>query len=538
MLLVLPLQTLYRLGVSSFHFGHLRRCGVVASVLAVAALSGCASLPTDVQRTPSFAVPDYASTTLGKITAPVVPDDGRSAFRLLPYASSAYASRIELTELAEKTLDVQYYYFPGDNSGKFMMRALRNAADRGVRVRILMDDLYTSGEDPLLTSLAAYPNVEIRLFNPFVNFRSRLWTRVLGAVTEIGRVNHRMHNKMFIADNAAAVAGGRNMADEYFMRGSLSNFVDFDTFVAGPLVRDLSAIFDRYWNSEYVYPLESIVHSDLPRETAQRDFDEYTIYTIAPPPDEVSEESAWYSTLPEELAKGHLTGAIAAPARAVADPLSKAAGVKNPTLEGTVTGNVLQMIGAANKSVVLVSPYFVPGKRGMAAINALHERGVSQLVITNSLASTDEPVVHGGYIRYRLEMLKAGVQIRELSPSFVTKRAHFGRFESTFGALHAKLAVVDEEHVFMGSMNLDERSALENTELGLFVDSPELADELLGRSDPQSSYTLRLSPDGKSIEWIEDRNGKDVVHLDEPEVSFWLRLEVFLLQPFVPEQDL
>jgi putative cardiolipin synthase len=513
------------------------RLGLVAAALALGA-GGCVSLPRSPDRTPSVALADYENTALGRITAPIVPADGRSAFRLLPFASAAYATRIQMTELAEKTLDVQYYYFPGDNSGKFMMRALRNAAEHGVRVRLLVDDLYTSGEDPLLSSLASFSNIEIRLFNPFPNWRGALWSRFLGAATDLGRVNHRMHNKMFIADNAAAVVGGRNMADEYFMRASTNNFVDIDAFVAGPLVRELSSIFDRYWNSEFAYPLASIVPSGLPRAEAQRRFDELTIYTIAPPPDEITPYSLRFSTLPAELAAHQINGAVPAFADALADPLAKAAGANLKSISGTVTDRVFSLISAAQKDVVLISPYFVPGERGLEIMKQAHERGVHLLVITNSLASTDAPVVHGGYIRYRLPMLQAGVEIRELSPTFVQRRQRLGRFGSSFGALHAKLAVVDHRYFFLGSMNFDERSEFENTELGLIVDSPELAEELLGGTDAASSYTLRLAADDRSIEWVEDDDGREVVHLHEPEVSMWLKLEVLLLRPFVPEQDL
>ncbi|MGA2548750.1 MAG: phospholipase D family protein [Burkholderiaceae bacterium] len=511
---------------------------LVVSALLAAALSGCAALPAHPERAVSSAISDYTSTTLYRITEPVVPGDGRSSFRLLPFASSAYATRIALSDLAQKSLDIQYYYFPGDNSGKFLMRALRNASERGVRVRVLIDDLYTSGEDPLLTSLAAFPNVEIRLFNPFPNFRDSLYLRFLGSVGQWGRVNHRMHNKLFIADNVAAVAGGRNMADEYFMRSQSNNFVDVDAFVAGPLVRDLSTIFDRYWNSEFAYPLASIVRPDVGREAAQRRFDELTIYTVAPPADEVTPETRRYATLPDELKAQHLDGAVPARARAFADPLSKVTGANLKSIEGTVTDQVMHLIDSAQENVTLISPYFVPGERGMELIRRAHARGVDQVVVTNSLASTDAPVVHGGYIRYRIEMLRAGVEIRELSPTIVAKREHFGRFGSSFGALHAKLAVVDHDRFFLGSMNLDERSEFENTELGLIVESPELAAQLIDRTDPRSSYTLRLTPDGAGIEWVEDDGKSEVVYHSEPEASFWLRLEVRLLQPVIPERDL
>jgi phosphatidylserine/phosphatidylglycerophosphate/cardiolipin synthase-like enzyme len=511
-----------------------------AAIAVLAGVAGCASLPHPVERRPSSALATYESTPLYQMTeGQFAAADERSGFRLLPIASAAYETRIELTKLAQKTIDVQYYYFPGDNVGKYMMRALRNAAERGVRVRLLIDDLYTSGEDSLLLALQSTPNVEIRLFNPFPGGRSGFYTRFLSSFTDIGRLNHRMHNKLFIADNAGAVVGGRNMADEYFMRSNSSNFVDIDTFVAGPVVRDLSSIFDRYWNSEFVYPIESVAHIPLPPHLRQHEFDALTINTAAPPSDHPPQRLQHFVSLPSELKAGQVGPMILAHATALGDPVEKVTGATEKSIDGTVTLQVIRLMQEAKKEIVVASPYFVPGEAGIKNIQANAARGIHQVVLTNSLASTDEPIVYIGYAHFREEMLKAGVEIRELSPSLVAHRNRMGRFGKSLGGLHAKLAVIDQRSVFIGSMNLDERSAYENTEMGLVIDSRELAGQVLGLLDTGSSYLVRLDNAGR-LQWVaEGEDGQpEVVFDSDPEVSSWLLLKLFLIAPFVPYKEL
>ncbi len=509
----------------------------LSSVLLCLAVGACASLPPVAPGETTFAVPADGASPLGKMAAEAMGNDPRSAFRLLPVASGDYEARVQMIRKAQHTLDLQYYLFQADDTGKFMMRELRNAAERGVRVRLLVDDLYTSGEDPIFSALSAFPNVEVRLFNPFANGRGELWSRFALAATQIGRVNHRMHNKLFIADNVAAVAGGRNMADEYFMRSATDNFVDVDLFAIGPVVQDLSALFDYYWNSDFSYPFYSVVKPNSTPEALQRHFDELTIYAVAPPHITAPDRYRLYTSLPDELQAGHIESLIHANAEAIADPLDKARGANLTNDAGTVTDHVLHLIGTAEKNVIMVSPYFVPGKNGLKNLKAEVDRGVSVTVVTNSLASTDEPLVHVGYTHYRKAMLEAGVHIRELSPSLVAQRNMLGEFHGSLGALHAKVAVVDDSRIFIGSMNLDERSAFENTELGLIIDSPELARLFELRTDRASSYELRLSPEDK-IQWVADVGGKEVVFDDEPEAGFWTRFELGVLGPFVPESQL
>ena len=401
----------------------LARCSLV---LLCVTLGACASLPAVAPSETTFSMPADASSPLGKMAAQAMGNDPRSGFRLLPVSSGDYEARVQMIRQAQHTLDLQYYLFQADDTGKFMMRELRKAAERGVRVRLLVDDLYTSGEDPIFSALSAFPNIEIRLFNPFANGRGELWTRFALAANQIGRVNHRMHNKLFIADNVAAVAGGRNLADEYFMRSTTDNFVDVDLFAIGPVVQDLSALFDYYWNSEFSYPFYSVVKPDSTVEALQRHFDELTIYAVAPPHIDAPDRYRLYTSLPDEIAAGHIESVIHANAEAIADPLDKAKGANLKDDAGTVTDHVLHLIGTAQNSVIMVSPYFVPGKIGVKNMKAEVDRGVSVTVVTNSLASTDEPLVHVGYTHYRKAMLEAGVHIRELSPSLASKRNMLG----------------------------------------------------------------------------------------------------------------
>jgi putative cardiolipin synthase len=457
--------------------------------------------------------------------------------RPLPVASYALAARLALARRAERSLDVQYYVFRNDNAGLQLMRSLRDAAQRGVRVRVIIDDLHTVGEDAILSDLAAVPNVEVRLFNPFASWRGSRLTRDLGALPEIGRLNHRMHNKLFVADNAAAIVGGRNVADEYFMRSDESNFVDLDMFVAGPAVRDLSKAFDTFWNSPIVFPLGQIVSSPLPADRAQADFEKATRDIPAQALETLSDAFMRFGTLPGEIAAGHVTGFAPAQCSVVADVPTKFEKVDDPGFP-TVTRAVINMLAGAQQEAVIVSPYFVPGELGMRMMHEANLRHGRTVIITNSLASTDSAAAQYGYMRYRKAMLEENVILRELSPLATTKRRRFGLFGKSLGRLHAKAVVTDHRRVFIGSMNLDFRSAYRNTEIGLIVDSPELVAQLVGLIDEQSFFQLRLNAAGE-IEWTQrEEDGSERVFDADPETSWWDRLWPAIVGPLIPEKEL
>ena len=531
-------------------------CRFLLTLGCALALGACSSLP---QPTPSHsdAIADYQRTPLAQLTQSALAGDSLSGFRLLPYGPNSFTTRIELARLATRSLDVQYYLLKGDHTGMTLMRALRDASLRGVRVRLLIDDLYTAGEDELLLGLAAHPNVQVRLFNPFPVGRDSLLGRFMGSALDWRRVNRRMHNKLFVADNAAAVAGGRNMADEYVMNAQGSNFIDMDVFAAGPVVRELSQAFDSYWNSPQVYPVQRIAASAQSLQQLRERFDSLTALAVPPQTIEltaamtplpeayparesVSEDIVTMLNLPFELARGKLGPLLPAKARVLFDPLSKTEGRNEDedTLSETVTEGVVNWLKTARRHIKLVSPYFVPNDAAVASMAQARAHGVGVDVITNSLAATDESWVYVGYSTHVKELLRLGVNVAELSPTLSVKRKKLGIFGQRSGALHMKSAIVDHAQVFLGSMNLDARSAKINTELGLLIESPEMARQLEGFSDAGSIYRLRLSKE-QEVQWVEtEDDGSETVHDEPPETSAWLRFKLRLLSPFIPESEL
>ena len=484
-----------------------------------------------------------ASTTgpLAQIALASTPDTDQSGVRLLPLGAYSLDARLQLASRASRSLDVQYYVFDNDSTGHLLMAALRDASLRGVRVRLLVDDLYTGKTDELLRELASFPNVQVRLFNPFCCARrSGVLTRYTASLFDFGRLNHRMHNKLFIADGVMAVAGGRNIADEYFLRSSAQNFVDMDAFVMGAVVSELGSIFDRYWNSPVVVPIESIDGAVSDPVAAQASFNarivngpQMPLMLLAPV------DVLGYGPLSEELELGRL-GLVWGNARAFADPPEKLLS-KTPQMayETSVNNDVMMRVWRARSELVVTSPYLIPGERGLASFANLRRNDVKVTVITNSLAATDEPLAHNGYARYRAQMLEEGVDLYELSPTRTRETKRLGLFGSSLGRLHAKTAVIDRKTVFIGSMNLDPRSANENTELGMFIDSAPLAKEMLriiNISKLEGAYRVRFRPGGPGLQWLTIEGDQEVILNDEPEVSGWSRFRNMLMGWFVPEQ--
>jgi phosphatidylserine/phosphatidylglycerophosphate/cardiolipin synthase-like enzyme len=514
------------------------RCKSVVICTAFAfGLAGCASLPTHVDRVPSQAK-DGSGTALGAIVNRVLPGDPLltvSGFRLLPTGAYALDARMALAERAERTLDVQYYLIANDSTGKQFLAALRDAAKRGVRVRLLLDDFYTAGEDGFLSGLADYPNVEIRLFNPLPAGRGMMATRILSSLGDLPRINRRMHNKLFIADNRISISGGRNIADGYFTHSGTDSFLDLDLLSAGPVVKTLSAVFDTYWNSDVVYPFKSIVEPPADHAAARAAFDTDVADAATPAP-LASTDALGHRPVSSDLQSGdmELHQAIA---QVLADPPQKAMGLDADTIQGTVSWHVDDAFGAAKSELLIVSPYFVPGKLGMREIRDAVARGVKVTVVTNSLAATDVPLVYVGYRRDRLELLKLGVKIYELSEAEVSEHVRLGDFRSQLGHLHIKTVVIDGHLVFVGSMNMDERSAHENTETGVILESQTFASEVKNLIDGHitaRSYEVRLQ-DGHLI-WVINTEGQEKVLTDEPDVSMFEKIYLDVLAPFAPEK--
>ncbi len=506
--------------------------------------AGCAGLPADRLGPPSTALPAAEHTALGRIAAAAAPDAELSGFRLMPGGGNALDTRLQLVRRAERSLDVQYYQIENDATGRYFLRTLRDAAQRGVRVRVLIDDLYTTGEDELLLAFASHENIELRLFNPFAAGRGHLSTRVLWSLFDLERLNRRMHNKLMLADGVMAVAGGRNIGDRYFRRGSEENFIDLDTFATGPIVRRLADLFDRYWNSRHAFPVAALAASQRSRGELQERFDELTSPLAAPAPSPPPPNDALgYGPLREELEAGRL-GLIWAPAQAFADRPERVVGetasyggVPLLDVEG-VRYNVREQMRRARSEVALAAPYMIPGAAGMEVLAAMRERGVSTTVVTNSLSATDEPLVHTGYRRYRLGMLALGVELYELSSNRARRSVRLGILGSDVGRMHLKTAVMDREILYVGSMNFDPRSDLHNTELGLIVSSPQMAHEVLKLIDllkQQGCYRLRFDPATGTIEWVNQEAGSAEVLHEEPDSTVWQRALLNLLAPLVPE---
>jgi putative cardiolipin synthase len=518
-----------------------RLCSAIA-LLTAFVLSACGSLPMHVDQPFSPALQPSPESPLVRIAQDSSPGPELTGFRLMPLGVYSLDARIQLARRARYSLDLQYYLIQNDRTGRLLMRSLRDAALRGVRVRLLVDDLYTVGGDPMFRGLAAFPNVEVRLFNPFCCARQSIASKYAASFGEFGRLNHRMHNKLFIADGTMVVAGGRNIADEYFMRSASDNFVDMDAFVVGAVVPELTGIFDTYWNSPQVYPVEAILGTIINRGELRKSFDslvddgEQMMSLVLPPIDILG-----YGPISDDLDAGRL-GLVWGKAVAFADKPAKVTATTDEMARSmSVSMNVMDLVMASRSEVVISSPYFIPGPMGVRAFGDLRKRNVKVTILTNSLAANDEPLVHTGYARYRVELLKTGVDLYELSPTRIQHNKRLMLPGTSLGRLHAKTAVIDRSTVFIGSMNLDPRSASKNTELGIIAESPQLAKEVIRVihiSKLQSAYRLRFGPDGQSLEWLTMDDEGDVVLSEEPDVTPFMRLQNMLLAPFVPEQQL
>ncbi len=498
------------------------RLSVTAFILA-SALSGCASLPKVTNKPVSTAIPASTTTVWGRLAAESSEGRNLSGVRLISSGEEAFSSLITLADHAERSIDIQQYIIEQDDSARAVLRHVRAAAARGVRVRILIDDLNTAGKDRRLLYLSEEPNMQVRVFNPFPAGRLNIMTRFVFSATEIPRINHRMHNKQFVVDDAIAVTGGRNIADQYFMRSKDSNFVDLDVIVAGQVVPQLSATFDAFWNSRFAYPIASLAAPETDNPAGQSTTDPAV--------------GAEADVLDDDLKAGKLSMSWV-PAAVLADAPAKIAGEDNPDAVEPVSDSMDDLMGTASEDVTVISPYFVPGKDGVALMRNLIRRGVRVRVLTNSLATTDSPLVHIGYSRYRRDLLEAGVQLYELRPVLGQKKKRFHPFKSSRASLHAKAIVIDHKTVFIGSMNMDARSARTNSELGIVFRSAGIARQVESLFDDvvsDGSYALSLSKK-RSIEWTFDDGGSvhQVWHKD-PDTSLLLRLGLKLMSPLAAD---
>ncbi len=521
---------------------------------ALVLLAGCGSLPTDVQRPVSRALADPAGTPLAQLTAQRRPAGVaalQSGLALVDTADGAYASRLALTQSATRTLDLQYYAIHSDTSTRELLRAVRQAAARGVRVRILLDDFHATGDDAQVMRMAFVPGIEMRMFNPVPGGRGSGLLRTLSGLRDFRRTQHRMHNKLFIADNAWGITGGRNLGEAYFGQGEDSNFIDMDILAAGPVVRQMSASFDQYWNSPLAYPVESLISRDellALREAARAangngngGAQATAAAGQAPPPPAQAPRPPPDLPPAMDLRTLPLTWAPAVvlsdrPAKLTAE--TDAEGAR----EDLVIEGVLQLLERARRDVLVVSPYFVPGEQMMGVFRRLTERGVRVRVLTNSLASNDAPLAHVGYARYRQRLLALGVALYEMH---ALQRGMARTVVGSSGggsraSLHAKLLVVDGRLVAVGSMNLDLRSQLQNSEVTLLIRSRPLAGEattIVERTLAEDAWRVEATPQG-GLHWHAPP-GADFGDADgEPDASLGLQLLIQLLGPLAPDEML
>jgi putative cardiolipin synthase len=504
-------------------------------LLATIMLAGCASLPTEYPRTPSTSLTDTHDSKLGRGSSRSLAEHpGLSGVRLLSRGTDAFLTRLALAEAAERSLDIQYYIWHNDTTGKILAERVLRAADRGVRVRLLLDDIGAAARDGTLLAIDSHPSIEVRLFNP-IAARS---TKLLGMVADFSRGNRRMHNKSFTADNQVMIVGGRNIGDEYFQARPDVDFADLDLLAIGPVVGEVSRQFDRYWNSPLAFPITALSRAapgdeDRPRALAGlRAFVQSRMD---------GDPALKPSDLVEDLAKGGLAFSYGR-ARVLADDPAK---VLADTADDAnhLLPALLPEVEALASELVLVTPYFVPGEAGVARLGNLSRRGVIVRVLTNSLASTDVPVVHAGYQKYRRALLDAGIELHELKPT-ATRGAAVGPGAgvtrhplsgSSRASLHAKALIFDRRALFVGSMNLDPRSLFTNTEIGVVVENPELATAMAEKLDsllPEVSFRLELAPaaDPESepgIAWVARQDGEEIRYASEPMTSAWQRFKTW-----------
>ena len=502
------------------------------AALACVLLAGCATMPpgADYPKIPSTALAHPEETSVGRqVGALAKAHAGLSGFRLFASGSDAFTLRVQMADRAQRTLDVQYFIFKDDDTGQLLMSAMLRAAARGVRVRVLMDDSEARGKDDRVALLAANPNVDVRLYNPFYYRGPVALIRYTEFALTMSRLDFRMHNKLLVVDNEVAVAGGRNVGDEYFDQGDAPQFGDYDAFAMGPIVRNLSKSFDAYWNSSLSIPVRALFGAEPTGPKLEQLKEQLTAHKQEMR--QSDEERAIRTGQPLAGLLDGGGGIVWARAEVLADSPDKASVEGGDTVGALFRRRLLEAAAEVKDELLIVSPYFVPGEKGEALLEKLRARGVTVRVLTNSLLSTDVAAVHAGYRRYRIPLLKAGVELYEVKPlpgkpqprGGLLKSPSSGRF-----SLHAKAFVFDRKRIFIGSANFDRRSLHLNTEIGLMIDSPELAQQVLMRfntiANPANSFELALHDDANGaphLVWNSIKDGKPIVYQDEPGDDRW-----------------
>ncbi|HEY4373426.1 MAG TPA: phospholipase D family protein, partial [Burkholderiales bacterium] len=504
---------------------------------------GCAGLPpgADLPKTQSVALEHPEETKLGKQFADASQaHGGQSAFRLVPAGIDGFLLRAQMMDAAQKTIDMQYYIFRADETGKLLIDAILRAADRGVRVRLLIDDIDNVGEDAQVEALDAHPNIEVRLFNPLRYRGDSKIIRGAEILLWLRRLDYRMHNKLMVVDNAVCLVGGRNIGDAYFQVDPDGQQGDFETFAGGPIVAKLSSTFDLFWKSTPAIPVKALSpYSDDAKMLAT-----YRAALREHRQDKKDDGSDYYSRIGSgEPLRGMLDGRIPlawANAQVEFDSPDKREIAQKDERGRLLSRAIDRAFAEAREKITMVSAYFVPGEDGMRLLEDQHERGVEVRLLTNSLPANNEPAAAAGYLHYRKRVLNDGFDLYEERARPGSPRGtHQPVWLSSYGnfGLHTKLYMFDDDRIFVGSMNFDQRSRHLNTELGLLIESHDLATQGLRFFDalaaPENSYhvTLEKAPgtDGKRIAWHTKENGQALTLYKEPAKDDWQRMKVELL---------
>jgi cardiolipin synthase C len=507
------------------------------ALLVMLSFGACGGLPKGGEHAPSTAMKGNDGTALAAAVRPrVVAHPGQSGLHALLDGRDALAARLALADAAQRSLDVQYFIWNKDLAGKVLLEHLFRAADRGVRVRLLLDDLGTMPSDATLLAIDGHPNIEVRMFNP-VALRS---ARLLGMIADLVRINKRMHNKSFTADGQVAIVGGRNIGDEYFGANEAMNFADLDVVVIGPVVKEVSDEFDLYWNNQSSIPITALARQN----TTPQQFAAKRAALIKY--DTTAERSAYAQGVRDsEFARQLRNRNVSyywGRATIVSDHPDKVATSAART-ETHLAPKLREVVDSTKRELFLVSPYFVPGKKGVDILAGVRQRGVRVVLITNSLASTDGVPVHSKYQLYRKALLRAGVELYEIKPTAGTQRGRqSGGFRGPSGSgstgLHAKTFAFDRRIGFIGSYNLDPRSSKLNTEMGVLFYCPALAKRLpetTERDLDRNAYRVELV--GNRLGWVTREGCKEVRFDSEPEASLSKRIKAQVLS-WLPIENL
>ena len=503
---------------------------VFAVLIFTGLLAGCATVSFDESKSYSEAITDTHDTALAKYAAHKTAHvDGQSGFYPLNEGMDALGIRIHLAEIAEKSIDLQYFLMKNDTAGAVMANALLKAADRDVRVRFLLDDVFTTVPDDSFLLINKHPNIEIRIFNPI----SRGGIYALKYLAQFDKANRRMHNKSFTVDNAISIVGGRNIADEYFQLKENVVFIDYDVLAVGPIAAEVSHSFDQYWNHSRAVPIEQFIKDkkgedlETVREEIAEEFDDV------------------YETVFKQALDSHLLRDLIADreplymgtARVLADEPDKLVNPIDPE-HMKLAQDLRSILDHAEKEIIFISPYYVPGKGGVQLARDLVGNGIRVIVLTNSLASNNHVAVHSAYSRYRRDVIRAGVELYEMRAN-ATSELSSDENAPDMLTLHTKAIIIDQRYLFVGSLNLDPRSIEINAEMGLLIDcEPMVSQDTKNRDERLATFTYRVMENDKGkLEWHGRIDDKDVVETKEPLTGWWLRFKAWCLK-IAPESQL